>query len=141
MSVFPKNVLLKIVREAITSEYITVCDARLVCKAVRDDAKINFYFEQLKDLMRKWNIMREAVRTGTRLVVKAEKKELSFLPGILELSKGRILMKQEWIGGGMIVYSMTHSHKIEKYVIKDHTSWPCFYITEVYPEKRQKTSE
>ena len=41
MSVFPKDILLKILHIAIQNKCISALDARLVCKAARDDARID----------------------------------------------------------------------------------------------------
>jgi hypothetical protein len=142
MSVFPKNILVKIMREAVTSEHISVCDARLVCKAMKDDFKINFYFEQLKDLMRKWNIMRDAVRRKTYIDVVQNSLELRVpMLGFSISNASTIIIDDFYMGESAPIFVMSYSHKTEEYVIQRPMGGGFAYnITEVFPQKRQKTS-
>lgn len=73
MSVFPKNIFLKIVREAILSECITIQSARLVCKAVLNDFEIRNWFNELYRVMSTWNRLRDMSLHMHQIYIKTRK--------------------------------------------------------------------
>ena len=105
-----------------------MCDARLVCKAVRDDCEINLFFGELKKLMRKWNTLRDGVRDERNIPVVFRGNSFQFLTPLMcqTCERGKIRSNSD----GEIMYYLLYSHKHNFYEIRMRATFTSEYIIE-----------
>ena len=70
MSVFPKNILVKIIKHAIDQDCISVQNARLVCKIVLNDFDIKDWFHEIVRVINAWNALRYCARNTHMIGIK-----------------------------------------------------------------------